>query len=840
VVDFLINAVVNPAGAVAGGRVVERTLGRINNRADTLRNSLARTFAFVGIAQGIRSLVGFADTVTNVQNRLRLTTRSVEELTERTQDLFEVSIRTRSSFDSTATLYNRVALSARELGRSQEELVEFTESLNQAIILSGASSIEARNGLIQFSQGVASGALRGDELRSVLEQLPAVADVISAQLGITRGELREFGATGGITAEIILDAFKNAREELGERFAQTIPTVGQAFEVLTTRLIEVTNEFNKSTNFSNRLATALLFLADNAELILRSFIALGTFLATDFAVGAVGKAVTALRILGVALLTNPIFALGTLLAGSIAAIVAFGDQIQVSNAGIANLRDLAVAAFNVISETVTPILVALRVGLEELFQGPIPDIRTFAEAFALTFDQLVGIVEGVILVFADVFGPGLTTLLDGSVAVFDAFFLRVAQIFEELANFIANIFTRPFQTVLEAVQTLLSSIAGAAAVLTQVGILSEESRRDFEGAVNNIEAGLARLRDGSQPVKLFNTEDTKQDIDDALALAERSFEQIGDIIENSFIEGTEGTPITDFVTRIFDEAEIVAADRRAEEARQRERDRQPFDTGGDIFGPRGDGGASLSGDAQKLLEQIDAQAELNRQALIFNEVLNARKDLSEELETAFLAAQIAALEASTAIEDGFTRAFLKLQQEAMDFASAAESAVNSFADRATDAITNFLVTGEGSFKEFATAVLADLTRILVRLLIVRAISAVVGAAGGGGESIAGAATSAASQLGASQIDGRASGGTVQPDRSFIVGEEGPELFVPNRTGTIVPNAASVQQEPPQVNVQVVNVDDENAVPSAIEGGQSDEAILNVLARNKSRVSQVIR
>ena len=237
-VDFLFNAVVNPAGAIAGGRAVERSLGRINARADALRTSLARTFAFIGVGAGVRALVNYADTLTNVQNRLKLVTNSQQELTERTSDLFGIANRTRSSFESTATLYNRVALSARELGKSQEELLQFTESLNQAIILSGVSATEARNGLIQLSQGIASGALRGDELRSVLEQLPAVADVIAERLGVTRGELRLMGAEGLITADIILDAFKDAREELEDRFALTVPTVSQSFEILKNKVIE--------------------------------------------------------------------------------------------------------------------------------------------------------------------------------------------------------------------------------------------------------------------------------------------------------------------------------------------------------------------------------------------------------------------------------------------------------------------------------------------------------------------------------------------------------------------------------------------------------------------------
>ena len=97
-----------------------------------------------------------ADEYTNVQNRLRLVTDGTEELGEVTDELFAIANRTRSAFDATATLYSRTALAARELGRSQGELLEFTERVNQAVILSGTTAQEARGGLIQLAQGIAS------------------------------------------------------------------------------------------------------------------------------------------------------------------------------------------------------------------------------------------------------------------------------------------------------------------------------------------------------------------------------------------------------------------------------------------------------------------------------------------------------------------------------------------------------------------------------------------------------------------------------------------------------------------------------------------------------------
>jgi lambda family phage tail tape measure protein len=236
--------------------------------------------------------------------------------------------------------------------------------------------------------------------------------------------------------------------------------------------------------------------------------------------------------------------------------------------------------------------------------------------------------------------------------------------------------------------------------------------------------------------------------------------------------------------------------------------------------------------ASQFAQQLDVAKQLIDQERQLNLLLAERPDLSRSIEDAMLSAKIAALETSTTLEAGFTRAFLKLQQEAQNLAAVGEQVVNVFADKMTDALTTFLQTGEFNFKQFATSILDEITKILVRLLVVQAISAAIG-----GPAAGPAATGLVSALGGG--GGRAKGGTVQPDRSYLVGEQGPEIFQPRTTGTVVPNPASVQAAPPQVNVQVVNVDDPNSVPAAINKGGSDEAIINVLARNRDRVRQTI-
>lgn len=285
-VDFKIRIIVDPTQGRRNIRGVEQDLGRVEAKAEGVGRTFKRIFTITAAALAAREVGQLADAFTSIQNRIRVVTSGQAELTNTTEALFQVSQRTRSSFESTVTVYNRLALSANELGISLEEATRLTESLNQAVIIGGSSSQEASAGLIQLSQGLASGALRGDELRSVLEQLPVVADVIAKSLGVTRGELRLLGQDGKITADIIIEAFREAEGELTERFAKTVPTIGQSFEQLRNSAIEFTGEFQGGID---AVAGGVGFLAKNFDTLAKGAISLGVAV-TGIKLASYGKA----------------------------------------------------------------------------------------------------------------------------------------------------------------------------------------------------------------------------------------------------------------------------------------------------------------------------------------------------------------------------------------------------------------------------------------------------------------------------------------------------------------------------------------------------------------------
>lgn len=224
----------------------------------------------LGIAVGTAAMAREALQLTNayqsLQNRLRTVATDQGNLNSLMEKTREIANASRQDWTATTEGFTRLFHATKELGMSQDQVLTLTDRLNKAIVLSGASSQEAHAGLIQLSQGMASGALRGDELRSVLEQLPAVADVIAKGLGVTRGQLRSLGEQGKITTSVIIDAFNKAGSEIDANFGKTVPTLSQQWTVFKNELTNAIGKLSESARVSEIFGLVLGGVADVLKL----------------------------------------------------------------------------------------------------------------------------------------------------------------------------------------------------------------------------------------------------------------------------------------------------------------------------------------------------------------------------------------------------------------------------------------------------------------------------------------------------------------------------------------------------------------------------------------------
>lgn len=550
-----------------GSRTVRRSLNDIGGSAERSARSmdlLRSAILALGGAQLVRSLIGLVDTFTNLQNRLRTVTDGTAELAAVTQELFAISQNTRSSFEATAELYARVGLAVRDLGISQRQTLEFTESLNQAIILSGASGQEASAGLIQLSQGLASGTLRGDELRSVLEQLPVVADVIADSLGVTRGELRQLGTDGALTADIVLQAFREARGELAERFAETVPTISQAFQVLRNSVLQTIGAFDTSNGLSSALAQSIIVLSGNVETLARVAVAAGVALAINFARVGIGAAIAGVRALSVAILTNPIGFLATSITLAISALIAFGDQLSLTGQGAATVFDFISVIFarfvNFLQQGV-----AIAVNVFSGFQDSVEDVNfaDLARRAASAIDLLIGVVEGGLRAIQAILGDFPRIVGDLVISGLNNV-LRGAGIF---VDDLISVLNRIPGVAIDSIESLIPQIenpfADAAAAVGEAAVqgFSDGFQRNLAGAfvdsaIEEAEANATeRIR--QQAIATQEIEAAVAALDEVPAAVERADTSFEDFITrlNADIEGAG-----DVIVRSFNAAEDALTD----------------------------------------------------------------------------------------------------------------------------------------------------------------------------------------------------------------------------------------------------------------------------------------
>ncbi|WP_273802150.1 tape measure protein [Proteus vulgaris] len=206
-----------------------RTSQSVNNTERSMQ-SLSKVAAALTGYLSASMVASYSEAWTELNNKLSNSVRASESLIDVTQRVFDISQATRSSLDATATLYARLERGTREYNTSAADLAKLTTIINQGFIVSGATAQEAENAIIQLSQGIASGVLRGEEFNSVAEQGSRLMVALADSLGVSIGQLRKMAAEGKLTTDVVVKGLLSQGDAIGKEFAKTTRTMSQAFQ----------------------------------------------------------------------------------------------------------------------------------------------------------------------------------------------------------------------------------------------------------------------------------------------------------------------------------------------------------------------------------------------------------------------------------------------------------------------------------------------------------------------------------------------------------------------------------------------------------------------------------
>jgi tape measure domain-containing protein len=218
---------------------------------------------------GMRSIINSTKEFESVQNGLRLITNGTADLNKKTNELRKLAASTRTSFGATAELFTKLTISTADLGASTEDVVKVTGNLSKALQVAGADGQTASSVIRQFGQAMASGTVRGDEFNSLVEGLGPTLALMAKETGISVGELRKMSQAGELTAEVMFNMLKSstALEEafskmnktleqtetaFGDAFDRALVNIGKASGITDIYAQALDNVTRKLNNFSQR------------------------------------------------------------------------------------------------------------------------------------------------------------------------------------------------------------------------------------------------------------------------------------------------------------------------------------------------------------------------------------------------------------------------------------------------------------------------------------------------------------------------------------------------------------------------------------------------------------
>ncbi|HBQ0945126.1 TPA: tape measure protein [Klebsiella pneumoniae] len=211
-------------------RGFDSTTRAVNNTERSM-SSLSGVAVALAAALSVKQVSEYADAWATVNNKLANSLRPNEQLADVTERVFNITQQTRSSLDATASLYARLERATRQYGTSADDLAKLTTIINQGFVVSGATAQEAENAIIQLSQGLASGALRGEEFNSVNEQGNRLIVALADSMGVSIGEMRNMAAQGKLTTDVVVNGLLSQGAVIGKEFANTTSTISQALQV---------------------------------------------------------------------------------------------------------------------------------------------------------------------------------------------------------------------------------------------------------------------------------------------------------------------------------------------------------------------------------------------------------------------------------------------------------------------------------------------------------------------------------------------------------------------------------------------------------------------------------
>lgn len=455
--------------------------GRFNRAIDEgtqgagdLMNMIKGAVAAYASVQTIGKVMDLSDQLTSTTARLNLMNDGLQTTQDLQNMIYLSAERSRGAYQATADAVSKLGLMAGDAFSSSEEIIAFTEQLNKQFTIAGTETAGIEAAMLQLTQAMGSGVLRGEEYNSILEQAPNIIQAIADYMEVPKGQLKDMAAEGEITAEIVKNAMFAAADETNAKFESMPKTFNQiwtsfqntalmAFQPVLQRLNNVANSEAFQT-FINGAIEALSMVAGIVVEIFNLIASVGTMIADNWSW-------LSPIIYGVAAALLVYYGRLMLVRGAELALAAVQGVVAVAK-GILAAATMLVTGATWAQTTAQyglnaamyacPIvwIIILIIALIALFYAAVAAVNKFAG----TSVSATGIICGVFMVAAAFIGNLFVALINFVIDIFVVLWNFIAA----FANFFGNVFNDPvgaiarlFFDLVDTVLSLLQSLASA-------------------------------------------------------------------------------------------------------------------------------------------------------------------------------------------------------------------------------------------------------------------------------------------------------------------------------------------------------------------------------------------
>ena len=233
------------------------------NGAKFAVNALVGAMAAIGVGLGLRELAEAADSYTNLSVRIQIATREGGDFSSAMAGVHQVALATNSSLQATGDLFTRLNTVGKEMGMTQQQALDLTKTITQAIQIGGGSAQASEAAVQQFIQAMQGGVLRGEEFNSIMENGYGLAEALAKGLGVTTGELRKMAENGELSSERVIKAVQSQATQIQETYNQFPTTISNALQKISTQWQILIGEMDQANGSSATVANALSIIADN-------------------------------------------------------------------------------------------------------------------------------------------------------------------------------------------------------------------------------------------------------------------------------------------------------------------------------------------------------------------------------------------------------------------------------------------------------------------------------------------------------------------------------------------------------------------------------------------------